>query len=387
MTDSIKVCKRVITCQGSLQFITALSVVLCRTHEYESKDPSGAHSITYQDYLVIYDVSPDFAAFIRDMASSIWEWQQIIYLQSSQIQSLAKQLLAHSHHNLCKLPELEALRTQIGVQVADEIYLCRNWQTGNQILSNAYARAVKIAYGDGIGYYFGPERFQPKLSGFRSFKSNLRSWLAPRTLPTVEFDCGYFLLPKIFKETPPMPVRLPEQRFIETVLQWSSARIPQESRLSIELDRPTFILLVGNFAPAWTTLEQEISAYTGILLQKANREALIIVKPHPRSSPEDIQLLSQALRQHFPSINILKPPSSYIPIEVLLFSEVERRKSITVIGFTTACVPLVFLYGIHCIMGFGDCLLQEFFPSTRNHMQENEVLLQEVLTQLARHTR
>ncbi len=49
---------------------------------------------------------------------------------------------------------------------------------------------------------------------------------------------------------------------------------------------------------------------------------------------------------------------------------------------TSACIALTFLYKINCIVGFGDQFLEKFFPRTKEHMQENEIMLQKILEQI-----
>jgi hypothetical protein len=265
----------------------------------------------------------------------------------------------------------------------------RNWQTGNQLLINTYATATKIAYGDGIGYYFGPKRFQPAPQGFKALSARVKAWLSKLrsrtgTLPTVPFDCSYLLLPHIFKETPSMPFRIPDRRFLDSIVQRVAEALPAEYRLTIELQQAVVVLVSGNFAHVgWTTRKLEFNAYVETLLETTNPQTLIIVKPHPRLSPEDVCVLQQTLHKHFPNLYILEPPVSYIPLEVLLFNLRGREQSFVLFGFTTACIPLAFLYGITCNVGFGRSRLKRYFPGTHEHMWENETLLRSIVHEIS----
>lgn len=390
MTNSMKVRKRIITAQGSLQLMTALSAVLCHADATTQTDADFSE-ITYQDYLVIYDVTADFAEVIQKLATSIWTWQKITYLSPSQVLTFAAPILSGKEPpvDLAEHPSIVALREQIGPQNADEVYLVRNWQTSNQLIINAYARAIKIAYGDGIGYYFGQQRFQPKLQGLRLLQARLTAFVNKLrrqrySLPIIPFDCAYLLLPHIFKEAPSMPFRIPDRRFLDFILRRSAEALPPEYRLSLATDRPLAILLPGNFAQTgWTTRQHEFDAYAETLLEKVNPRSSIVVKPHPRNTPRDIRFLRRTLQKHFADFRILEPPVSHIPMEVLLSDQLSTRQSVMILGFTTACIPLTFLYGIKCSIGFGRERLARYFPGTDEHMWENAVLLQEIVEQLS----
>ena len=89
--ENSKTLKRIVTCQGSIQLVTALSVLNYRTKEQEQL------GYKYENYLVIYDLnSPGgqidaFANFIIKMAKLISDWQSIVYVTPEQIEAIASQ--------------------------------------------------------------------------------------------------------------------------------------------------------------------------------------------------------------------------------------------------------------------------------------------------------
>ena len=100
---------------------------------------------------------------------------------------------------------------------ADEIYLIRNWQWTNELLSLAYRHARKICFGDGIGLYFGSgylatrpaDRTEAWRQGVRHRLTALRSQAGralglSRAFPRVEFDLGYLALAGVLGGRPPM---------------------------------------------------------------------------------------------------------------------------------------------------------------------------------------
>ena len=89
---SSKLVKRIVTCQGSIQLVTALSVLNYREQEQINYQ--------YENYLVIYDLnSPPgqidaFAAFIKKMAQLIYDWKTIVYILPEQMQAMASKSMS-----------------------------------------------------------------------------------------------------------------------------------------------------------------------------------------------------------------------------------------------------------------------------------------------------
>ncbi|MEO1377865.1 MAG: hypothetical protein AAFW70_27020, partial [Cyanobacteria bacterium J06635_10] len=206
--------KRIITCQGSIQFVTALSVLNYRQKEQKNFNQE------YEDYLVIYDLyTPpgqieEFANFIKKMAQLVHEWKAISYINPTQIDAISNQLATSSPRKIYGI-----VHQLVGTDSADEIYLCRNWQFGHQLLINTYKSAEKICYGDSVGIYFSSNAkglfaasTPPKLNFGSYIKKKIKTAISKikeklqlkTVLKNVEFDIGYFSLPDIMGELPPM---------------------------------------------------------------------------------------------------------------------------------------------------------------------------------------
>lgn len=367
---------RIITCQGSLQLLTALAAVAY--HGEQCGNAAG------RDYLVIYDVAPTFSTTIERLARALQPWQKVVSVSSAQMADLAAQIGEAGSQQA----GLNALRALVGVDSADEIYLVRNWQASNQIMLSAYQSAQKIAYGDGIGYYFGPQRFlpaRPRPRPLRDLVNQItgRASAPPPSLASIPFDIGYFLLPDAFQELPPMPVVVPERRYIEAVIERAAAVLEPDLGLRLPTDRPITIFLPGNYAQAgWTSRQHEVQAYADVLQHHADRRSLVLVKPHPRSSARDIQALERMLRASFAAVQLISAPVSHLPVEVLIRASVQQGATITAVGFTTAVIPLAYLFGIPCIVGFGAAILARYFAENQMHINENEQLLQKIINQI-----
>ena len=375
----------------------------------------------YEDYLVIYDLFapqsqlPQFAAAVKRMAVVLHEWKSILYISREQIKALDAEL------SFAKKPEILArVRELVGAAHADEIYLCRNWQFGNRLLLHAYQDAWKICYGDSIGIYFSESYFSPAVSSngqpiaivARQQLSRLKHGLkrritgAPRQSPQlrgvdvldeIQFDAGYFLLPEILRETPPMPARL--------VNKTTTAQLFRELARALNPDQiaaqygylaqvPTVILMTSNFSEAERMpAEREIAAYqTFLARQQLPRESVLVIKPHPRDGAEKIEVVGQTLRHLFSDVVLLTDPKLFfIPFEVFLLQAFlgdrdEPPRDLKIITFSTACLSLPVLFDLKPIIGFGSDLVKtSFFESYVTGRLRHEEDLHLAVETLARH--
>lgn len=372
---------RIISGQGTLQLLTALSVLASRE---QAGEPRAS------DHLVICDVTPEFGRSIEHLARSLHQWSGVTHLPPARVGELGAQLAHVRASDGAYGPEpLAALRALLAVPRADELLLVRNWQLSNQLLIAAYPNAERIAYGDGIGYYFGPQVFlpaRPQRSPVRDLLRRLggqRLPPAPPNLPSPPFHRGFMLLPEIFGDVPPMPVTVPERHFILETIDRAAAVLPARQRLTLPVDRPVVLFLPGNYAQAgWTSRRAEVAAYVERLRPSADNGSLLLVKPHPRSTRRDLAALRAVLGRHYASVQILEPPQSHMPIEVLIHSAAGNGGQIQAVGFTTAVISLAYLYGIPCRVGFGEAVLTRYFRRNRAQMLDNERQLQAILDRL-----
>lgn len=361
---------RVVVAQGSLQLLTALSVVDARLAE--GKSPGDA-----VDHLVVFDVSEPFRRFITDLAMGLRNFRSVHFLTPAEISVFSR--------------NPAQLRSKLDLPKVDEIYLCRNWQDGNLLLMNCYETANFIAYGDGVGFYFGPHRFDPGAKGIRN---RLRSWLNSMKKPgsagldrlaKKAFSAGYYLYPTLYEEVPPEPVFIPDRSFLDGVFQRAAQLLQNQLRLELSDSIPTLLFLPGNFAPLWTTAESEIAAYLEVLDAAPSRDAAqIVIKPHPRNSAEMIDSLRAGLAMRFKNVLVISEPQSFVPIEIMVqFGQLNRERTV-VYGFTSACLSLKSQFGLRCETGFGDLLLRRYFPENAHRMGENEALLKRMMAKLGK---
>jgi hypothetical protein len=138
MTDTKKL-KRVVTCQGGIQLVAALAAL--QSHEADQQ----RSDVEYEDFLVIYDLYapdsqlPQFADAVKRMARALRNWKSIVYFNRELMEELQTQL------SFATKPQVyQRIRDLVGVTEAEEVYLCRNWQFGNQLMLNVYRDAWKV---------------------------------------------------------------------------------------------------------------------------------------------------------------------------------------------------------------------------------------------------
>ncbi len=380
--------KRVITCQGSIQLVTALSILNYREKEQKNLNRH------YEDYLVIYDLyTPpgqieQFANFVEKMAQFVHNWKAINYVNPEIIDAISKNLATSSPGKI-----YGTVHQLVGTDFADEVYLCRNWQFGNQLLINTYKSAEKICYGDSVGIYFSsnaPGLFAastlPKLNFASYIKKqiktaigNVKEKLQLKTvLENVEFDIGYFVLPDILGEVPPMKnITLDKSQLIETFAKFKGlidTDYISEFKEKID-DRPILILLTSNFSEAQRMSEEdEINAYRQFLIsQKIEPDTILVIKPHPRDGKIKIQRLQSTLADLFANILVISEPHLFfLPFEILfasifLLSDMSVRDNVRVLTVSSACLSLKLLFNVPCIVGFGKEITPQFF--SKNYVE------------------
>ncbi len=386
--------KRIVTCQGSIQLVTALSVLFYREQE-QSDSPAE-----YENYLVIYDLyAPpgqidQFVAFIAQMAIEMCPWKAIVYITPEQMQEISGKLNSTAPKTIFNL-----IHRWVGTATADEIYLCRNWQLGNQLLLNAYNRAEKICYGDSIGIYFSatssvvpqvtqaqtkktePSSFHTRLSQsirlcrFQAgmFLQKVRQQFGLYTLlKSLEFDQGYFILPTIMGEAPPMPtVEITPATLLnifQKLTHLVNVQYAHQLRAQLE-DAPVSVLLTSNLSEATRlSRENEILAYRRFLCsQPIESDTILVIKPHPRDDIAKLNALKEELSDLFSKIVVLSEPELFfLPFEIFFLSVLvspQTNSKTKVFAVSSACLSLKLLFNVTSFVGFGSEITSSLFDS------------------------
>lgn len=380
--------KRVVTCQGGIQLVAALAALQTREAEQQRRD------VEYEDYLVIYDLYapdsqlPQFKNAVQRMARALHDWKSIVYFSKEQMVEFDQQLTFATRQAL-----YQRIRDLVGVNEADEVYLCRNWQFGNSLMLNVYRDAFKVCFGDSIGIYFSEAYFSPAATNngrpplkaavrqqLRRIKHSLRSRLAKQETPPlrdvvldeIQFDIGYFLLPVILGETPPMETRLVNKATTGEIFRKLARALDPEqiaAQYGYLANVPAVILMTSNFSEASRmSSENELIAYREFLEKlQLPRESTLIIKPHPRDGEEKVRELGRRVSDMFANVVLLMDQNLFFtPFEVFLIqtflSESERTpRNLKIITFSTACLSLPILFDIRPIIGFGNDIVKTSF--------------------------
>ncbi len=345
----------------------------------------------FENYLVIYDLyAPaeqinDFVSLIKQIATSLGNWKSIVYIAPEQLAAIADQLHHTSESNTFKF-----VYDLVGIDEAAEIYLCRNWQFSNQLLINAYKTAKKICYGDSIGIYFSATSSaffaaQPSQSfsfrekvihalvtapkqRLRNYRDRIQARLGLKTiLKTVGFDQGYFALPDVMGEMPPMAYKKIDAGYIlETIASLTglvNANYVTQLHHVID-DAPVAVLLTSNFSEAGRmSYDNELKAYFQFLsADDLLSNTVLVIKPHPRDDLKKIQKLQDNLSVIFSKVVILSEPELFfLPFEIfflrafLCFSPPSpaNAQPVQVFAVSSACLGLKLLFDVPSTVGFG----------------------------------
>jgi hypothetical protein len=392
---------RLVACQGSAQLLTAAAAVECQE---ASTDPDwrSDHNI-----LVIHDLySPaegEFDRTIRELAAHLAPWKQIVTLSSDRLRGLK---------SLCSGRGVEAaireLMATIGVDRADSIYLCRNWQFGSELLLNAYQASEKVCYGDGIGIYSGRRTPPPAsgskwwsgaVQGIRSAKRSLQKAAAAllygarqTELLPVEFDVGYLaeVASPAIDGRPPMPTQRVDARWQRNILErLGVSEFSGLGALREAIHGRNCLVLMGESLSEGgvATLAAEIALYGEIVRRCAPPPGtLLLYKPHPRDNPQKVRQIAASLTHIAPDVLTLSGGSiPFLPFE-LLFAGVFRehfaagKLQVWTTGFTA--MALKHLFGVTVNFGMGDDLIRRYVaPQHVAHRIELERYMRNYLTQ------
>jgi hypothetical protein len=389
---------RVIGCQGTIQLITATSVVLLNTRT----------DVNYKNYLLVYELySPpgqelDFYRFIRNMAENgPLKFEKIVYLPADKLQEIEHEF---SRYGLAA--SQKKLTSMIGLSHADELFLTSNWHPGNKIMMHCIPSGKRLCYGDSIGLfipegYFVEQTLATLIKKWKPINSLIHFGQAvklfatykarrPRfvTLKPRPFDVGYYLTLSLTQEIPRWPVHFTNRSsLISTFNQYMGCLPPGLFRDPIFRNSELCFLLTTNFSEARKmSVENEIQAYTAYLTRRVKTGGSVIIKPHPRDSKAKLQLLQASLSAHFQVKVLDEMTELFAPFELILIrleaedsTQVNRSKFHT---FSSACLSLKILFGCDPEVGMGDELINRYFepahrPARRKHEGDLKRLLRE----------
>lgn len=379
---------RIVTCSGSCQIITAISILEYRSDRYAS------HNDAYENYLVIYSLGQKddlkFANFITELAINLYSWEKIVYISPFQIQELMSNISNYSPKDIFSL-----IYKWVGLSYTDELYCNFNWLFENRLFMHAYKSATKICYGDSIGIYYSvpfdqrnqdnlflDRRFLPNFSLYlQNLKANLlkiyrflRNILnISMILNPLNFDFYYLYLNGVIGDTPPKKAIVPPSQILASKFARLHKLVDRSLVQNITVLAKKFpinILLTSCLSEAnRMTEDDELLAYSQFINKLAiNYNSILVIKPHPRDSSSKLNKIHEYFGNYFQEVIVLSQSSLFfLPFEVFFYSTfvetglINDKTRIKIIAFSSACLSLKFLYGVECHIGFGTEIIQQYF--------------------------
>lgn len=371
---------RLVGCQGSIQFLTALNVLVNHSH--------GDDGQPRKTVLLVYDLfaplgqDKAFFEFISKLATqSNVVFDVIRYLPQGTLTQLQTDFLLNG---------MDDVRDQVlalaEVSRVDEIYLGTNWQPMNKLLLNCFSHSRKICYGDSIGLHIPDNYFSPLRLRTRLGKLPVITWfsdlwkmikvfrLSPSRKPKfsmlreIFFDQGFYITLHLADELPPWATQLTS---LEQIKRTWTQLIPYFSFEGIvdklSSNSQIAVLMPSNFFEAGRmTMYDEISAYVEYVKANSSEGSQLIIKPHPRDGADKLQKLKAMLLANNYQVILLEQLDFYfMPFElVLLYLEKTKPQILTrfrYFTFSTACLSINLLFGQRPEVGLGNELVEKYF--------------------------
>jgi hypothetical protein len=373
---------RAFSCAGSAQLVTALAAV----------SASPVASSTVRDVLFVHDLSSpaaqeqQFFDVIAIAASGLHQWADIVQLPRG---GGGREVVNSVSHAL-------------GTVSPSELWLNSFPTPGSDLLRSLYPAAKRVVYGDGIGVHFTPAYFLPDPPGpMRGACEQLMRWLravrsGPTTVPTGDrrVDEYRLLLPGLFDEPAPPHVKIERDAFLRLFQKLGAmpetgigAVVSQLRATTAAADR-VLLLLTSNYSETGRMSRQaEISGYLNMVREaRPTRNTLVVVKPHPRDSRQKIDRLARILRQSWSVVDLNDSQTAYLPFEAVISRAIRDipglQSRLTGLCVSSSCLALEYLYGIRCVVGFGDSTAGGFAKRWRRHRMQHEIDLRRALERI-----
>jgi hypothetical protein len=318
--------RRLVVCQGSIQLIAASAAMLHHQQRFGGE---------YENHLVIAELGAreedPFAQYLRRIAARLGDWS-----------SIGAEPTETEYH---------------------ELFLCREWQPLNRDLMHRHRHALKICYGDGIGFYLS-QGYHAGDRPLAALKRRLKRAAELVVSPELGFDAGYFLCPGALGAREPMPAEAVAPALFHQIL--SRAKLALEAgvwpllRARVAEARGT-VLLTSHFSDWRMSESAELTAYREFLLERELTGApLLVIKPHPRETFAKTQRLAAQLSDLYEEvIAVTEGDLFFTPAEVLL-QDLESARLVT---FGSTSLALAALYRREVHFGFGKTLVRRHFRS------------------------
>ncbi|KTD47626.1 polysialyltransferase family glycosyltransferase [Legionella quateirensis] len=225
----------------------------------------------------------------------------------------------------------------------------------NQTLMHAFPYAKRICYGDALGLVYTQNYFtqlmyriknKNKIIVHNIFARIKRKFLYPaktnqlmpqEAILAIPCDPGKDFLTQC-------KLSIINQKDLKHCVEELAATIPQFKTHMHDVisnsDKPCYLLMFSNFTESkLTTLEHEIALYQEILKTHAQKDSVIIIKPHPAHNPELFKQIIAALNEHY-SIQIIDKDFYHLPIE--LAESLVQGCEVLSVSYSSISLPYIY---------------------------------------------
>ena len=279
---------RLISVQGASQLLDIMSILSFQDQEEKSSYNS---ILILGGFCVSNDkkVSSQISSAIREIASfgdfsAVYDISYLEYKTSRLIRASKK--LSISLGLLKILSTL--LRRSINVSNIEKIYVCRNWQHFNEILLFSYPNAEKICYGD---------------LGILDINDNLQEKGLINPLGFIPIDKCYLNFPAEVTENASKNLGITsvnpnyKKELIHSICK-SNVLKGLDSFCAKNLNNTTLITTSnGTEAGYYVSVFEEVGLYLSCTLSNTNTGDLIWIKPHPRETLNQSNILCELLNK------------------------------------------------------------------------------------------
>ncbi len=262
----------------------------------------------------------------------------------------------------------------------------------HRALMSAFAKATRICFGDGIGYHFPAgyhQRYLPPQTHARpnAIAANAASDTAN------EFERIHALIPDVYETPDSTRIVASEKSKVLRQLSLVAQCLPMRSLddlLPTASSREVVLLLTTmSTEQLRIAMVDEVAAYLDYLDEiGVSKQALILIKPHPRSFPEKTTALRAALRASFDAVVALNDPAQrLLPVEAMIPAILEKfcanePERLSVVAFSTTSLSIPLLFGLRTHFGFGERIVERYFRGS-----ESAIRLTHEATLKAAHSR
>jgi hypothetical protein len=277
----------------------------------------------------------------------------------------------------------------------DEIYFAHDNSSDfwNQALMQAFPAAKRYCYGDALGLvythtYFNQLMYRLRHEGsilfynfFARFKRFLlypgkkRRLFAERAILAIPCDPGGDFLTSC-------SLSIIDQATFRAKVSALADCLPEfKKHMSeqIQAHPNCYLLMLSNFTESkLTTLANEIRLYQEILATYAQKDGLIIIKPHPAHQKSYLDQIVSALSKEY-TIEVVDERFYHLPIELAE----TLVKGCTILSVSYSSISLPYLYNKEVIHVLTQDMIERYFlPEKRSWFRESNQLYLDMMRAL-----